>query len=73
MASMILLRRSLLTASSGRAFHSSARAFVKAGDALPKVNLVEGSPGNHVNLADTIKGKALIIGVPGAFSKFLTV
>ena len=49
-------------------FHSSARAMVKVGDAVPSIELVEASPGNKVNLANEIKGKALIIGVPAAFS-----
>lgn len=49
-------------------FHSSARAMVKVGDAIPSIELVEASPGNKVNLANEIKGKALIIGVPAAFS-----
>ena len=68
MASTAALRTTFFNASRSRAFHSSARAFVKVGDAIPKIHLVEGSPGNHVNLAEAIKGKALIIGVPGAFS-----
>jgi len=44
--------------------------FVKAGDAIPDMEvLVEGSPGNKVNLAQELKGKkGLIIGVPAAFS-----
>jgi hypothetical protein len=58
---------------SPRSFHSSARALVKAGDAIPDLNvLVENSPGNKLSLAEEIKskgGKALIIGVPAAFSK----
>ena len=55
---------------SGRSFHTSPRAFVKAGDAIPDLNvLVEGSPGNKINMAEEVNGgKALIIGVPAAFS-----
>jgi len=54
-----------------RAFHTTPRAFVKAGDSLPNLNvLVEDSPGNKVNLSEIVKGKALIIGVPAAFSEF---
>ncbi|ORY07271.1 AhpC/TSA family protein [Clohesyomyces aquaticus] len=50
-------------------FHSSAPAFVQVGDKLPQVDLMEGSPGNKVNLAQELsKGKGLIIGVPAAFS-----
>ncbi|TAQ85830.1 hypothetical protein B7494_g5852 [Chlorociboria aeruginascens] len=52
-----------------RTFHSSARAFIKVGDRLPNLDiLVEQSPGNKVNLSELVAGKALIIGVPGAFS-----
>jgi len=45
-----------------RLFHASAPAFVKVGDKLPDVDLVEGSPGNKVNLAKELTGKGLIIG-----------
>lgn len=53
-----------------RSFHSTRPAFVKVGDAIPDLNvLAEGSPGNKINLAEEVKrGKALIIGVPAAFS-----
>jgi 2-Cys peroxiredoxin 5 len=68
MASAPVLRRLGLAASRARSFHSSTRAFVKVGDAIPSVELVEKSPGNKVNLKDEIKGRALIIGVPAAFS-----
>ncbi|GKT43309.1 peroxiredoxin-5, mitochondrial [Colletotrichum spaethianum] len=54
-----------------RAFHSTPRAFVKAGDAVPDLDvLVENSPGNKVNLADEFAkvNTGLIIGVPAAFS-----
>lgn len=66
-------RRLALTATrriTARSFHTTPRAFVKAGDAIPDINvLVEGSPGNKVNLAEeTSIGKSLIIGVPAAFS-----
>ena len=44
---------------------------VKVGDPIPSVELVEGTPGNKVNLANELKGKGLIIGVPAAFSKYL--
>lgn len=73
MASTTALRRLALNASRPtRAFHSSARAFIKVGDKLPNLDvLVENSPGNKVNLIEQIKsGKALIIGVPAAFSKY---
>ncbi|EMD97242.1 hypothetical protein COCC4DRAFT_32541 [Bipolaris maydis ATCC 48331] len=51
-----------------RLFHASAPAFVKVGDKLPDVHLVEGSPGNRVNLANELTGKGVIVGVPAAFS-----
>ncbi|KZL84665.1 tsa family protein, partial [Colletotrichum incanum] len=54
-----------------RAFHSTPRAFVKTGDAVPDLDvLVENSPGNKVNLADEFAKvtNGLIIGVPAAFS-----
>jgi hypothetical protein len=46
-----------------RLFHASAPAFVKVGDKLPNVDLVEGSPGNKVNLAKELTGKGVIIGM----------
>lgn len=58
-----------LRGSSLRSFHASAPAFVKVGDAIPDVELMENSPGNKVSIAKELKGKALIIGVPAAFSK----
>jgi len=71
MMSTTTLRRLALNASrTSRAFHSSSRAFIKVGDKLPSLDvLLESSPGNKVNLSEAIKGKALIIGVPAAFSK----
>jgi 2-Cys peroxiredoxin 5 len=49
-------------------FHSTAPAFVQKGDSIPNLDLVEDSPGNKVNLANELKGKGVIIGVPAAFS-----
>ncbi|KAF2711610.1 Redoxin [Pleomassaria siparia CBS 279.74] len=49
-------------------FHSSPRAFVQVGDAIPDVELMEDSPGNKVSLAKELKGAGVIIGVPAAFS-----
>lgn len=44
---------------------------VKVGDSIPSVDLVEGSPGDKVNLSKELaSGKGLIIGVPAAFSKY---
>ena len=51
-----------------RSFSLSAPRFVRAGDAIPDLELVEGSPGNMVNLAKELKGKGVILGVPAAFS-----
>jgi 2-Cys peroxiredoxin 5 len=68
MASAPVLRQLGLRAFRARCFHSTAKAFVRVGDAIPNVKLVEKSPGNTVNLKDEIKGRALIIGVPAAFS-----
>ncbi|KAJ4375002.1 hypothetical protein N0V83_002081 [Neocucurbitaria cava] len=49
------------TVAGRRLFHASAPAFVKVGDKLPDVDLVEGSPGNKVNLAKELTGKGVII------------
>lgn len=52
-----------------RSLSSSAPRFVAAGDKIPSVPLFEGSPGNKVNLAEEAgAGKAIVVGVPGAFS-----
>jgi peroxiredoxin 5 len=51
-----------------RAFHASPAVLVKVGDKIPDVELMEGSPGNKVSIAQDLKGKGLIIGVPAAFS-----
>ena len=58
--------RSLARFKAGQ-FHSSAAVMVKAGDSVPNIDLVEGSPGNKVNLFEEL-GSGLIIGVPAAFS-----
>ena len=43
---------------------------MKIGDPIPSTELHESSPGNKINLANELSSqkKALIIGVPGAFS-----
>ena len=44
---------------------------VKVGDSIPNVDLVEGSPGDKVNLSKELaSGKGVIVGVPAAFSKY---
>ncbi|KAL8915473.1 MAG: hypothetical protein Q9171_000037 [Xanthocarpia ochracea] len=60
-----MLPRSTITR---RTFSTTGPAFVKVGDRIPPIDLVEGSPGNKVNLAKELQGKGLIIGVPAAFS-----
>lgn len=53
-----------------RTIHQTPANMVKAGDSIPNVDLVEGSPGDKVNLSKELaSGKGLIIGVPAAFSK----
>lgn len=74
---MFITRRlasALPRASSQRAwFHSTRPAFVKVGDSIPNLNiLVEGSPGNKVNLAAELSGNGIIVGVPAAFSTCLS-
>lgn len=56
-----------------RLFHASAPAFVKVGDKLPDVDLVEGSPGNKVNLAKELTGKGVIIGISKSSRDFIHV
>lgn len=52
-----------------RLFHATAPVFVKVGDKLPNVDLMENSPGNKVNIAEELKsGKGLVIGKPLRFS-----
>jgi len=70
MSSTTALRRlAFSSVRSPRNFHSSARSFIKVGDKIPNLDvLVENSPGNKVNLSELTTGKALIIGVPAAFS-----
>lgn len=52
-----------------RGFMSSAVRSVSVGQKLPSSTLFEGSPGNNVSIVEEIgQDKAVIIGVPGAFS-----
>ncbi|CAK7272105.1 hypothetical protein SEPCBS119000_004947 [Sporothrix epigloea] len=57
-------------AAATRRFHAARPLFVKVGQEVPDLEvLVEGSPGNKVNLGEEFqKGDGIIIGVPGAFS-----
>ncbi|KAK6463338.1 Redoxin [Scheffersomyces coipomensis] len=49
-------------------FRTSYRS-ISVGSTIPSIPLFESSPGNQVNLAEEIgTGKAVLIGVPGAFS-----
>lgn len=52
-----------------RTFHFSVPKLVNVGDKIPDVELVEGSPGNKVSIAQELKGKGLVIGVPAAYSR----
>ncbi|KAL8768448.1 MAG: hypothetical protein Q9209_005354 [Squamulea sp. 1 TL-2023] len=56
----VLLPRS--TIAHYRAFSTTRPAFVNVGDRIPDIDLVEGSPGNKVNLAKELQGKGLVIG-----------
>merc|ERR1712141_768341 len=50
-------------------FSTTKMAPVQVGDAVPNVDLFEGTPGDKVNLAEVCKdGKVVIFGVPGAFT-----
>ncbi|UNI17703.1 hypothetical protein JDV02_004027 [Purpureocillium takamizusanense] len=72
MAFRVSLRRiasSRPAAAAARNFHATSRAWVKVGDEVPTVELLENSPGNKVNLADEFKAaNGYIVGVPGAFT-----
>ena len=54
--------RALFAGSFRSHFHSTSRAFVKVGDKIPDVELMENSPGNKISLAKELKGKGVIIG-----------
>jgi len=54
-----------------RTFRTTTATMVKVGDSIPSVDLYESSPGDKVNLAEVLKGKGLIIGVPAAFSTYI--
>ena len=63
-------RSSVLRVAANRLLlHTSSMAPVKAGDAVPSVDLFEGAPDKKVNLAElTSSGKFVVFGVPGAFT-----
>jgi hypothetical protein len=66
------LRNSSKYFTSTRYFHATPSIMVQVGDSIPSVDVMEGSPGNKVNLAKELgSGKGLIIGVPAAFSKLI--
>jgi 2-Cys peroxiredoxin 5 len=44
---------------SARYLHASAPVFVKVGDAVPNIELVEDSPGNKVSIANELKGRQI--------------
>ena len=66
------IRRAALSRPSmaiGRSFHATPRAFIKVGDELPDVALLENSASNKVSLAEEFKtANGYIVGVPGAFT-----
>lgn len=52
-----------------RGFSTSIPLSVKVGDKIPQVPLYAKTPTDEINIADQLKGeKAVIVGVPGAFS-----
>lgn len=71
---MLALRRTAshpcrAAAASTRSFHFSPRLRVKVGDAVPDVELMEGTPGTKVSLAKELSsGRGIIVGVPAAYS-----
>ncbi|CUS10443.1 unnamed protein product, partial [Tuber aestivum] len=53
-----------------RGFHASPGTYIGVGDLVPNIQLREDTPAKKVSIAEETKGKrkALILGVPGAFS-----
>ncbi|KAI1438083.1 Redoxin [Xylaria sp. CBS 124048] len=67
--SLRALRQLPTAVSHARHFHSTPRALVRVGDAIPDIELHEDSPSNKVSLAKVFgKGRGIIVGVPAAFS-----
>lgn len=52
----------------GRTLSRTIARNVSSGTAIPSISLFDGSPGNAVDLTSELTSKAVIIGVPGAFS-----
>ena len=66
---LVTSRISALSPVANRFLHATSMAPVKAGDAVPSVDLFEGAPDKKVNLAElTGSGKFVVFGVPGAFT-----
>lgn len=64
-----LTRRVAIAAATNRAgFKTFAPLAVNVGDQIPSIELMEKSPGNKVDIAKEVGDKAMIIGVPAAFS-----
>ncbi|KAM7221926.1 peroxiredoxin-5, mitochondrial [Rhypophila decipiens] len=58
-------------AAAARSFHSTRPVFIKVGDPLPDLEVLqENNPGNKVNLAEEASklNKMILLGVPAAFS-----
>lgn len=74
---MALVARSGIasTVRTTRPFHSTPAALVSVGDSVPHLDVLrEGSPANTVNLAEEFAAEdGIIIGVPGAFSTFVSI
>ncbi|KAI1807455.1 AhpC/TSA family protein [Daldinia bambusicola] len=70
MAAAAAARPAAPVSSPARAFHATARAFIKVGEPIPDLEVLhEGSPGNKVNLAKEFEtANGVIVGVPAAFS-----
>lgn len=64
------IRAVSLARPSMRAFHSTPRALIRTGDAIPETDgLFENSAAAKVSLAEEFKsGNGYIVGVPGAFT-----
>ncbi|KAI0381357.1 Redoxin-domain-containing protein [Hypomontagnella monticulosa] len=71
LSSLAASASSRTTTIAARHFHASPRAFVKVGEQIPDLEVLqENSPGNMVNLAKEFQQvtNGVIVGVPAAFS-----